>query len=78
MSIAMSVVFLGSLAQFCLHLARNWPSLGRIARMDQVYLAVLFSALMLQLWREKTKTAWMLMTTCTILFVTATHLVLSM
>jgi hypothetical protein len=39
-------------------------------------LAGLFLALMLQLWGEKSKTAWTLMTTATIAFVTATHLVL--
>jgi len=42
--------------------------------MDEVYLAGLFLALMLQLWHEKSKTSWMLMATTAIAFVTATHL----
>jgi len=74
MSVLMTVIFLASLLEFCLHLAHDWKSLTSQVRMDEVYLAGLFLALMLQLWHEKSETAWMLMTTAVIAFVTATHL----
>jgi len=74
MSMLMTLVFLASLVEFSLHLAHDWRSLSSQVRMDEVYLAGLFLALMLQLWHEKSKTAWMLMTTVAIAFVTATHL----
>lgn len=73
-SVVMSVVFVASLWEFCSHLIHDWGSLGSQVRMDEVYLAGLFLALMIQLWREKSKTAWMPMTITAIAFVTATHL----
>jgi hypothetical protein len=75
MSVVASVVFLVSLAQFCYHTAHAWRNLDPQIRIDEVFLAGLFVGLMLQLWREKSKTAWMLMTTAAVAFVTATHLV---
>jgi len=76
MSVVMSLVFLASFVEFCNHLSRDWRNLGSQVRLDEVFLAGLFLALMVQLWNEKSKTAWMLMTTATIAFATTTHLVL--
>jgi hypothetical protein len=61
--------------EFCNHLAHDWRKLGSQVRLDEVFLAGLFLVLMVQLWNEKSKTAWMLMTTATIALATATHLV---
>lgn len=74
MSVFASLIFLVSLSEFCWHLVHDWRSLPSEVRMDEVYLAGLFLALMLQLWHEKSKTSWMLMATTAIAFVTATHL----
>ena len=74
LSVIASLIFLASLSEFCLELARHWQSLGSQVRMDGVYLAGIFLGLMLQLWREKSKTVWMLMMTAAIAFVTVTHL----
>jgi len=75
--IVISLGFLGILARFCLHLTHDWHSLGAEARMDEVLLAGLFLALMVQLWSQGGKTVWQLMTTAVIAFATVTHLVLS-
>jgi hypothetical protein len=76
MSVIISLVFLASFVEFSNHLIHDWRNLGSQVRLDEVFLAGLFLALMVQLWNEKSKTAWMLMTTATIAFATATHLVL--
>jgi len=77
MSICAGLIFLASFLEFCLHLAHDWRNLGSQVRLDEVYLAGLFVAMMFQLWHEKSKTAWMPTTTTAIAFVTATHLVMS-
>ena len=73
-SVVMTLVFVASLFEFCLHLAHDWSSLSSQVRMDEIYLGGLFLALMLQLWHEKGTAAWMLITTLAIACVTATHL----
>jgi len=73
-SIVMTLIFLASLSEFCLELARRWYSLSSLIRMDEVFLSGIFLGLILQLWRENSDRRWMLITTTAIAFVLVTHL----
>ena len=74
MSVAASLLFLASLAEFCWHLAFEWRTLDSQIRLDELFLAGLFLSLMAQLWRERSKTVWMPMVTVAVTFITATNL----
>jgi len=76
LSIAASIIFLYSLSKFSLNLVQNWQGLASKTRVDEVGLALLFLGLMLQLWQEKSATAWMPMITTAIAFSTATQLMM--
>ena len=77
LSIIAGVVFLGYLAQFCLHILYNWQSFSSQYRIDAGGLAAASLGLMVQLWYQAKKTnwsSWMVLACGCIAFAAAMHL----